>query len=200
MARDVYQLGLYYSIGPQPGMNVLHFAEDTEESPNPDVNAQGCIAGFITTIQDAWMACLPESVILLGYKARRVNNGGGPGISQPTPEVSGSRGDEFSSSAIGPCNIWSYQKAGGGWAAGRTFFPAVSEGDIEKNSFSDTLIGLCQDLHLLMLAVPTFTTVTPPLSFEFVIYSPTHDTISGVEAAGVSGKPGVQNRRMKPTF
>lgn len=200
MGRDVYSLGIFYAIGPQPGMNVLHFAEDTEESENPDVNAQGCIAGFMEEIEEAWLATIPADTRILGYKCRRVNNGGGPGISQPRPGVTGTRTGVFSVSGIGPVHVWSYQKLAGGWAAGRTFVPGVSEDDVNENQFDDNLITACQDLHELLLAVPCFSTTTPVLNFEFVIYSPTHDTISGVEAAGVSGKPGVQNRRMKPTF
>lgn len=200
MARDIYALQLHYEIGPQPGMNVLHFAEDTEASANPDVGAQGCMAAFDTQIKTLWLDCLPEDVLLIGYKARRVNNGGGPGIVQPIAGEAGTRTGNFSAGAIGPCMIWSYQKFGGGWAAGRTFLPGVSEDDIEENSFVAGLIANIQALQAQLLTVPAMTTMMPPLNFEFGIYSPTHDAFSGAEAGHTSGKPGVQNRRMKPTF
>jgi len=200
MARDVYQLGIYYRIGPQPGMNVLHFAEDTEDSPNPDVGAHGLCAAFVTQLSTEWLACLPDDVEILGVKARRVNNGGGPGISVPTSGLVGTRTGQFSAGAIGPCLIWSYAKIGGGWAAGRTFLPAVSEADIDENAFDATLIAAIQDVFDILLAVPALTTMMPPMAYEFGIYSPTAGAFSGVEAAQVSGKPGVQNRRMKPTF
>lgn len=200
MARDIYSLQLHYKIGPQPGMNVLHFAEDTESSANPDVGAQGCMAAFDTQIKTIWLACLPDDVELIGYKARRVNNGGGPGVVQPITAEAGTRTGGFSAGAIGPCMIWSYQKLAGGWAAGRTFLPGVSEDDIQENSFDAALITACQAVIAQFLTIPAMTTMMPPLNFEFGIYSPTADSFSGAESGYVSGKPGVQNRRMKPTF
>lgn len=200
MARDIYQIQLHHRVGPQPGMCVMHFAEDTDSSPNPDVGAQGCIAAWDTVIKPLWLPCIPEDVVLIGYKARRVNNGGGPGIVHPITGGEGERTGNFSAGAIGPTLVWAYQKLAGGWAAGRNFVPGVSEDDIEENTFVAALITNLQALIEQLLTIPAMTTAVPPLNFEFGIYSSTHDSFSGAEAGSISGKPGVMNRRMKPTL
>lgn len=199
MARDIFQLNIHYAIGPQPGMNVFHFAGDPTPTDNPDVAAQALIAGWIATMNTNWLALLSEHVLVIGYKCKRVNNGGGPGITEPVTATAGTRPGEFSAGAIGPCLIWSYQKLAGGWAAGRTFVPGVPDTDLDLNVFSDSLLVACETFFDLMLNVPTIT-VPPAFNYEFGIYSPTHNSFSGAEAAGVSGKPGVMNKRMKPAF
>jgi len=200
MPRDIFQLQLHHRIGPQPGMCALHFAEDTEDTANPDISAHGCIAAFDTEVKSLWLACIPEDAILIGYKCRRVNNGGGPGIVLPITGGEGTRTGHFSAGAIGPALIWSYEKLTGGWAAGRTFLPGVSEDDIQENAFAGALLTACQALIDKLLTVPCMSTAVPVLNFEFGIHSVVHAAFSGAESGYVSGKPGVQNRRMKPTF
>jgi len=200
MAHDVYEMGIYYTIGPQPGMNVFHFRSSEEASANPDIGAAACITGWGLTLGDLWLDCLPTFVAIIGFKARRVNNLGGPGIALPQESVAGTRsGDMFTSGNTGTI-IWNYKKGDGHWRAGRTFLPAVSEADMANNQLSDDLlakIGLFTDA---MVQVPAFSTTTPAIDFEAVIWSPTHNESSGIEAAHASGKPGQMNRRMKPTF
>jgi hypothetical protein len=200
MASDVYSLGVYYNISLQPGMSVFHFKADEENSANPDNDAHLLIQGFIDTLEDLWLACIPASVGLLGYKARRVNNSGGPGISVARSEKVGARGDEFASAAVGPTLVWSYKQLDNKWRAGRTFVPAVADSDISFNVFSPSLLTACQNFISAMLTVPTIEIGTPDITFEFGIFSPTHASFSGAEAGQISGKPGIQNRRMKPTF
>lgn len=200
MARDIYQLAIHYNVGPQRALNVLHFAEDTENTPNPDVMAHACIAGFVTDLQPNWLACLTESTAIIGYKARRINNGGGPGIAVAAPTLQGTRTGHMSAGAVGPCLVWSYKQLDDDWKAGRTFLPGVSEADIDDNVFSDDLIEAIQDLFELMLAVPATHTTSPVANFEFGIYSGKFNTFSGCEAATLSGKPGIQNNRLKPSF
>jgi hypothetical protein len=200
MARDLYELGVYYNIGPQPGMNVFHFASDEEASDNPDVGAAAVIAGWQHDIETEWLACLPNWVAIIGYKARRINNLGGPGVAIPQPSVAGARtGDMFTSGNTATI-IWNYKKADGHWRAGRTFLPGVTETDMANNAVSNDLIEVIQTFIEAMIAVPCFATTTPAISFDARIYSPTHETHSGIEAAHVSGKPGQMNRRLKPSF
>lgn len=200
MAADVISLAIYFDLGPQPAQTVLHFRSSEENDPNPDVEAQACIAAFLTEVETLYLACIPSDVYLKGYKARRINNGGGPSITVIAGPEPGTRAGSFSVGAAGPCLVWGYEKLGGGWAAGRTFVPGVSEADIAQNQISDPLIGALQDFIEEMLEVPTMSTSMPAYDFEFIIWSSTHNASSGVETGTISGRPGIQRRRMKPSL
>lgn len=199
MASDIYALQLYFAVAQQPAMIVWHFRnKETEVASSPDNDCRAIITSMVSTIEPALLGCIPESVTLNGYKCRRVNNSGGMTVSLPRSQA-GTRTGTFSSSAIGPCLIWGYQKAGGGWAAGRTFLPGCSEADIDHNVF---IAGLRTNITALIVALlqsPALPTSGAP-GYDFVIYSPTHNAASGVETGTLSGKPGVQNKRMRPTF
>lgn len=199
MAKDILSFQIFSAINTQPGLNVLHFRTvDDGPDPDPDSLAKAIITAWIATMEDLWLATFPATVALIGYKCRRVNNGGGPTVVLPRNE-NGARTGGMSATGIGPCIIWGYQKSTGGWAAGRTFVPGVSETDIENNRLTDDLLSALDDFITPMLNSPAL-----PMSgtggADFVIYSPTHTSASGVETGGVSGKPGVQNKRMKPSF
>lgn len=199
MAKTLIALQLFYIVGNQPAINVLHFRSVDEPSENdPDTEAKAVITAWIDSKEDEWMACLPAGTKLIGYKARQINNGGGPTVSKPR-NIPGTRTGEMSTSGIGPCIIWGFQKAGGGWANGKTFLPGVSETDIGDNLFSSELLTNCDLIIDSLLAIPALE-VSGTGGYEFVIYSPTTESSSGVETGGVSGKPGVQNGRMRPSF
>jgi hypothetical protein len=197
MASDIIQLSAFMVLGGQPAQNVWHFRGAVAPDPNPDTEAQKCINGWRGTIETAWLLCMPGDVVVHGYKARRVNNGGGPTVILPTPGVVGSRTPGFSAGAIGPCLIWGYSTLTR-WRAGRTFVCGVAEDDIEENVFGAGIIGACDALIALMLGTPAFT--DGGVAFKFTIYQRGAALASDVETGTVSGKPGVQNRRMKPTF
>lgn len=200
MALDVYSLQIHYNIAGQYGMNVFHFQSNIDSGDNPDGIAKFLIQSWKGNLETPWLLCVPSDVALIGYKAKRVNSGGGPTVIQPQSGSNGDRAGHISTSGIGPCFIWGYNTGLGRWRAGRTFLPGVSESDIQENSFSATLLGLCDDFAELMLNAPTTPGGMDEVQFTFGILSGVHNTFSGAETGGVSGKPGVQNRRMKPSF
>jgi len=108
MANDVYLLAAHYNIGNQPGMNVWHFRANEDASEQPDYAAEQLILGWKATLETPWLLCLPADVECIGYKARRVNNGGGPTVVKPQAASPGDRTGHFSAGAIGPCLIWGY--------------------------------------------------------------------------------------------
>lgn len=197
MAQDIYYLGIFYSIGPQPGMNVVHMQSPDTASTQPDAAADELIAGWIADIQTDWLLCLSESVKILGYKSRRVNNGGGPTVTVPITGGDGSRTPGFGASGIGPVTIIGYN-TGVRWRTGRIFWPACAEDDIEENAFSGDLLTKLGVMDAHFTDSPMLTTGIG--AWNFGIYSPTHDTFSQAETSGTSFKPGIQNRRMKPSF
>lgn len=198
MAADIHMLGLHYNCGFQPAMNVLHFISTVDSSTDPDQDSAELVDAFIATIQPALLACLPENVQLIGYKARRINNTGGPTYSAPIAGGTGTRPGLFSAGAIGPCINWGYF-TGIRWRTGRTFLPGVSDDDLTNNLFATSLYVATTSFIQLMLTSPIFVT-SHAGNWSFGIYAPAAGIFTTAETGGVSGKPGIQNGRMKPTF
>jgi len=197
MADDVHSFNIFYDVGGQPAMNALHFACELEASTTPQVDSQELIAAFRDDAEDLWKACIPEGVTILGYKARRINNGGGPTVVLPRG-IPGGRTGDFSASSIGPCLIWSYF-SGVKWRTGRTFLPAISEDDISLNLIDAGLLTPIDALIAFLIGFTVFST-SHAISWEFGVYQPTTETFSDAAAGVCSGRPGTQRRRMLPSF
>lgn len=91
--NDVYQLNIAYQMDGEFMENVLHY-QDTASgvSTNPEAQAGALVSAFQTSVQAAMLGCLPTTLQVLGYRARRVNNTGGPTYVLPTPALFGTAG------------------------------------------------------------------------------------------------------------
>jgi len=199
MTIAICQLEIHYKIGPQPGMNVLHFfSEFFSEEEGPDEIAFDMIGSFVVNLESLWRDCLPEDVELLGYKGRRIRPTGGPTIVSLASGIFGTRSGNFSASSTGPCIIAGYQREDETWRTGRIFLPGVSEDDIEENKFSAGLIDALDDLYEELSVEQTGPVLA--LSWEYGIFSRVDETFSGAETLTTSGRPGTQRNRLKPSF
>lgn len=197
MGMDCYDLEIYWGAYGENMQNSLHFREiDVEDDPDPDNRADEIITGFKATIEAALLLCVCDEVDLIGYKCKRINNGGGPSVSSPSPNTGGRTGP-LSDTGMGPCVIWGYTDLTQ-WRTGRTFIPGCAQLDLTGNAFNQFLIEALHDWIVLMLAVPTITENTH--NYEFIIWRRTDEATSAVHTGGVSGKPGVQRRRLVPHF
>lgn len=199
MPNMVVQVQIHYRVGPQPGMNVLHFFANVGVGvTDVDSITQDAIGAFVVDLESLWRDVLPEDVQIVGYKGRRVSPSGGPTVIVPASGVFGTRTGHFSAGSVGPCVIASYMQGDGDWRAGRIFLPGVSEADIQENQFDATLITALDALYDELLDFHVGPVVSQ--SWEYCIYSRTHNEFSGVEALTTSGRPGTQRGRLKPAF
>lgn len=197
MANDCYALQLFFAMPKQPAQVILHYRNNVAGSSNPIADAITLGHSWEATNGAAFMDCVPDTVTIVGYRCKRVNNTGGPNISRPMA-IAGTRVGEIGANAIGPCITYPYTN-GVRWFAGRTFFPGVSEDDIAENAFDPALITKIDDY--IALAIAAFVDVdNPARTWTPCVWCPSVPTWHDIIAATVTGKPGVQNRRMKPTF
>lgn len=191
--QDCHALQLFFHMPGQFAQMILHYRNTVIGAADPAADAQELLALWVAANQAPLMDCLVDGVQLFGIKVKRVNNGGGPNVQSPTI-VAGTRAGEMSTTGIAPCLVYPYSN-GTRWFAGRNFLPGVSEDDISENIYSVGLLAALdtyKDASLLpLVGGKTWSPVT---------WSPTHSTWYPSNIVNISGKPGVQNRRMKPTF
>jgi len=192
--NDCYALQLFFAMPKQPAECIIHYRDELLGSANPQSDANDLLAQWQIANGALFMACVPDSVTLIGIKCKRVNNTGGPNVQVPL-NVAGGRAGEMSTTGIAPVLTYPYTN-GARWFAGRIFLPGVSEDDIAENVYDPALVvalDAYKDASILGFVGATRT-------WSPCIWSPTHSTWYGINTVSISGKPGIQNRRMKPTF
>jgi len=195
MPFDVYEIKIFGAVASQQCLSVFHAKSTEDTGATPHIDAKKCIDGWVDIIQDGWLDVCPGQYTQIGLRSRRVNNGGGPSVSFATPGTPGTRGAEVSSTGIGPCMIFTYND-GLDWRSGKKFVPGVAEDDIAANAFVAGLLTALDDFYDLL----TGGWDNGGLDFAHVIWSRENSTEYDVEMYTTSGKPGVQNGRMRPTF
>lgn len=195
MADDLYAVQIIGSLGGQHVANVLHFEKEGEVSGNPIAGASAVTSMVRAEVEPALMACLPDNYNLQGYKVKRVNNGGGPTFSTATPGSSGSRPGVVSTTGIGPCILMPFAD-GAKYTTGKIFLAGVSEDDIDENAIDPALRALI-DALIDILVAPI---VAAGITYVYKILKRSTGLGFTPLSGSVSGKPGVQNRRMRPTF
>lgn len=141
MSIDCYQLEIIGNTAGEYNVCVLHFAGVTSDSPTPEVDGADLISDFVASVQAAWLAVCASDYTLFGYRAKRVNNTGGPtatvvapagtvgtvdGTSAPDQTAQLLTGDYYEDMATPPK-----------WRSGRIFIPSVPENDFENPGWSD---------------------------------------------------------------
>jgi len=139
MAMDVALLEILGSVAGQPVANVIALQSDEADNANPGQQAKALIDIWLATANVAYLACLPDDYSQHGFRARRVNNTGGPSAALPNAD-NGTRGDNAIASGTGPCIIGSYFDTLD-WKSSRLFIPGVAVGDLVGNVFDAALIA-----------------------------------------------------------
>jgi hypothetical protein len=201
MAFDCYQMLIGANLAGQPCENVIHFVTDDSDNPNPQIVNNNVYDMWVADFETPWLDCLPDNYSLIGYKIKRVNNGGGPALVKVSnPPGAGTRGANADESAVGPVIISSFNN-GEHWRTGKIFLPGVATGDIVLNVFQAALVTAIDALITELEG----THVQGGITFSFAIYA--QHTVGVVEKRGhvpavvsLSAKPGVQGGRLKPVF
>lgn len=83
--NDVFKLEIVYTAAGEFMECVLHFYSGLASSPTPQPDALALITGFQSLFESALLNCWSSDVALIGYRAVRVNNGGGSTAVVPSP-------------------------------------------------------------------------------------------------------------------
>lgn len=196
MALDVYMIVVAGNLCGQPVENVLHYRSTGTAVPNPQVIAADVASAWDATVQPNFVACLPDNYTLVGWKCKRINNGGGPTVVRfPAGPVVGTRPSSANDSAVGPLIVISYSN-GVRFFAGRIFLPGIGDADIDNNQMVAALLTALDTLN----ATLTANLVGASDNYDFVVWSPTHANSFDILALTPSTKIGVQRRRLVPSF
>jgi len=197
MALSVYQLTILGNLGGQFVENLVHVESDTETgTENPVSHAQAAIIAWRSAIESAFMDTLPTDYDLIGYKCKRVNNGGGPMVAQPVGSTPGTRTGVLVEQAAGPCVIFPYSHAGA-FHTGRLFLAGVTATDCIDGAIQPALAGNVGVLAGLLNS--TFDDGTGH-AFNFVIWQRKFSLAIGPLLGTVSLKVGIQRRRLTPVM
>lgn len=141
MAMDVALLSIVGAVAGQPVENVIALQSDEANNAAPGNQAEKLITIWIATCKTAYLAMLPDDYKLKGFRARRVNNTGGPTAARPQDDP-GTRGADAVVSGAGPVLIGSYFDTLD-WKSSRFFVPSIAAGDVVGNTFDAALVAAC---------------------------------------------------------
>jgi len=195
MANDVYQLNIVGVAENQFWESVLHFESGVASTSTPLTTAEHLKAAFVTNVQPKLVDCMGDDALITGYKAKRVNNTGGPQLLAPVTPVSGSFGANCSVSSISGV-ILSYYTQGGHTRSGRWFLPALPNTAYEDGAFTSPFT----DNVALLITALTATLTSSGDSFHFGVWAAKTTTFFQPSLTKLSGHLGTQRRRLHPVM
>jgi len=194
MANDVHQLTIAGLCGGEFWETVQHYACDATSSADPVSDSASLITGFRANVETELLACMATATNIYGYKAKRVNNGGGPTVLVPIVAVDGAQDEDQLPASNGYC-ITSRYSNGTEWRAGRWFIPGIPESFVDQNQFNASAIAAIADL---VIANSGFTST--PRTWAYGTWAGSVSTFFPPVYVNLSPKVGVQRRRLLPVL
>ena len=195
MANDLFELVVLGNVAGQPVENVLHFEGDSDSMDDPIGATQALHDAWEADVQSAYLACLPDNYTNTGRRARRVNNGGGNTV-VVTANDPGTRTGSSDLAVAGPCMIFPAPMGGGIYSTGKLFLPGVSSADVANGQFDPALKAAIQALIDILIAA----IVSGGANFVYQVISRATGLGVAPVVGSISLKPGIQNRRLRPTL
>lgn len=194
MANDVIQLVIVGNSGGEFWECVQHWQTSVDSGADPVGEADQLIQGFIDSAMDAMSDIQSVDTFISGFKAKRVNNTGGPTVMRPLVPVPGAVAGEQINSASGYCIVSRYEHAAA-WKSGRFFIPGIPETFIDGNHFTAPAIA----------AVATFIGAMGSFSsggfgFTYGTWSGKFNLFHAPTYIALSSKVGIQRRRLLPVL
>lgn len=194
MAVDTFQLIALGLSGGEYWEFVQHFKTTETNVADPVAFANDLIDAFRDQVEGAFLDCVPSQVTITGYKAKRINNDGGPTTMLPITPVAGARTGNLAVGCLGPCIVSPYFN-NTRWTTGRLFLPGIVQGDIASNHIAGSLVTAVQDLCDLLAAV-----ITGENDWYYTIWSKKLELPFEPFDVEISLKVGVQKRRLLPVI
>lgn len=193
MANDVYQLSILGSSAGQFFENVQHFASNETSGSDPVAAAAALVSGWIGNILAPYVDCLCVDSNVSGFKAKRINNGGGPMYATAMTPEPGVVAGTSATSATASLMMLPFTRSGK-WYNGKMFIPGLSESVLAGNVIAPAQVSALGTLATTLIAGFT----SSPFSFDPVVWSRVVSLPFIPYDIVVNGKVGIQRRRLLP--
>lgn len=194
MANDVHQLIMAGFCSGQHFETVQHFEANVSMSADPVTVSDQLIAGFAVNVETSMLALMSDDAAIIGYKAKRINNGGGPTVMAPQAAAPGTVASQALPSAMAYLFTQRYPQAGK-WRAGHLFLPGIPESFSEDNGYSGAAIAAAAAFLADLLS---FT--SGGFGYTWGTWAGTAGVFFPPSYAALAPKIGVQRRRLIPQF
>lgn len=198
---DVFKMEIVYTAGGEYMECVPHFLSSATGSTTPSADALYLVNQFHANVETALLACWYTDVTLLGYRANRVNNGGGGSAVYPAPAgtkgtYSGALGTPTTrQAAVITMDYYDTLATKPKWSSGRLFLGGVPQAFWDDDMWTIDAVNAYQAfmtaLNALMGTVP---------SFQFGVWSRKNTTMWTGGGLELSGSMGHMKRRTKPSL
>lgn len=194
MANDVHQIIGAGFLNGQHFEIVQHFEANVAMSADPVLVSNNLISGWKSVVEPELLNMCSNELSMIGYKAKRVNNGGGPTVLLPQAAVPGAVASQALPSAMAYLFTLRYPQAGK-WRAGHLFMPGIPESFSEENGYTATAISLATDF---LNAILTFS--EGGIGYTWGTWAATAGVFFPPSYAALAPKIGVQRRRLIPAL
>jgi len=192
MANDVHQLIAAGFLNGQHFELVQHFEANVASSADPVIGSNNLISGFQGSVEQPMLDLCSDELTIIGYKAKRVNNGGGPTVMVPQSAVPGNEGSQSLPSAMAYLFTNRYPQAGK-WRAGHLFLPGIPETFSQDNGYTAGAIALAATF---LTAILSFS--DGGIGYTWGTWAGASNTFFPPSYSALSPKIGVQRRRLIP--
>lgn len=194
MANDVYQLVIVGGCAGEFWETVQHFEGSATSGSDPVGAADNLITGFRAAPEATLADIMAADTSIYGYKAKRINNGGGPVVMVPITPVVGTVAGTSATSGTAQVIVSRFPHAGK-FKTGRWFIPGVPEANLTGNHLTPTQIG---NIGAFINDVTTFS--SGGFGFTYGTWSRKFTAFFAPTYIAPSAKIGIQRRRLLPVL
>jgi len=192
MANDVYALIIRGTCSGEFWETVQHYQSTVANAGNPVVIADALITGFRASVENDFLQLLGDDNFVLGYSARRVNNGGSPNVMRPITPAAGSISSTSCTAALAYLIVSEYSHSGQ-FKTGKWFIPGIPEVNLVGNGYT---AGAITDVGTVI--TDNAAIAGGGDTFTWGVWSRTYNLFFTPQYAHLSAKVGVQRRRLLP--
>lgn len=192
MANDVYQLIIRGTCSGEFWETVQHYQAHAAMATDPVTACSHLIAAFQNTVEGSLQDLLAADNAILGYSAKRVNNGGSPTVMLPIAPILGNVAGTSATAAVAYLIVSEYSFSGK-FRTGRWFIPGIPETNLVGNGYT---AGAIADVGTLVGVNSTIANGGD--TFDWGVWSRTHTAFFLPTYAHLSSKVGIQRRRLLP--
>lgn len=199
MANDVFQVNVIGSVAGEYVENVWHFVSTAINSATPGADAEAMLNALQGSVQTLYLDCLPTDFELGGYKAKRVNNTGGPTavlLAAGAPGTGGAPSVVSGEGGLITFGYFSSLSAKARWRTTRIFTPGVYLGAIVGNVLSGPYLTALQSFGDALFS----SFAGGGATYQYCAYQRTTGHAYAVNSPQVSSLIGTQRRRYKPSI